>query len=100
MFWVAQQEIIKKQEIVTTEFKGLITPLAARKRWSKYEFFMTLKLILDFLFTYSYTDLSQRFRMYLMMVFEVKYFIHVNAMGMIWVYKRWRKVICVVKLTD
>ena len=44
--------------------------LTIRKRWSKDEFFMTLKLILAFFLT----DLSQHFRIQLM-VFAVNYFI-------------------------
>ena len=42
-----------------------------RKGWSKDDFFMTLKLILDF----PFADLSQHLRIYLV-IFALKYFIH------------------------
>ena len=64
-----------EQEIVTKEFltiEGFNDIYTYRKRCSKVEFFMTLmKLMFDFLFT----DLSQHYRIYLV-IFALKFFIY------------------------
>ena len=62
-----------------------------RKRWSKDEIFMTLKLILDFLFTYMQIFLN---------ILEYIWWSLQSSILFMGMSKRWSKVICVVKLTD
>ena len=64
--------------------------LTIRKRWSKDEFFMTLKLILDFLFTYIQIFLN---------ILEYIWWSLQSSILFMGMSKRWRKVICVVKLS-
>ena len=65
--------------------------LIIRKRWSKDEFFMTPKLILDFLFTYIQILLN---------ILEYIWWSLLLSILFMDMSKGWRKVICVVKLTD
>ena len=64
--------------------------LTIRKRWSKDEFFMTLKLILDFLFTYIQIFLN---------ILEYIWWSLQSSILFMGTSKKWRKVICVVKLS-
>ena len=64
--------------------------LTIRKRWSKDEFFMTLKLILDFPFTYI--------QIFLNTLEYIWWSLQSSILFMV-TSKKWRKVICVVKLS-
>ena len=70
-------------------FRKILT-IYIRKCWSKDEFFMTLKLILDFLFTYIQIFLN---------ILEYIWWSLQSSILFMGMSKRWRKVICVVKLS-